>query len=56
MEIQQISSLLRMCVYTDDVIGARSLLEGVNERDRKLIVAKGNNETAPLFDAAEQGM
>ena len=36
MEIQQISTLLRKCVNIDDVIGAKSLLGGVNEQDRKM--------------------
>ena len=55
MEIQEISTLLRIYVDADDVIGARSLLEGVNDRDRKSIVAKSSDHDAPLFVAAMHG-
>ena len=53
MEIQEISLL--ECVYNDDVIGARSLIFGVNEQDRRSIVANINNLNAPLFVAAMRG-
>ena len=55
MEIQRISTLLMTCVDTDDVVGARSLLEGVNDQDRKSIVAKTSDHEAPLFVAAMHG-
>ena len=40
---------------TNDVIGALSLLEGVNQLDRKSIVARRNNGITPLFHAAIRG-
>ena len=55
MEIQKISTSLLKCVAADDVIGAKCLLQGVNELDRKLIVAKKDNCNAPLFVAAMLG-
>ena len=53
MEIQEISLL--ECVHNDDLIGARSLIFGVNEQDRRSIVANINNLNAPLFVAAMRG-
>ena len=55
MEIQDISTCLMMCVNADDVIGARSLLEGVNDQERKSIVAKSSDCEAPLFVAVMRG-
>ena len=55
MEIQEISTLLLMYVNADDVVGARSLLKGVNKRDRKSIVAKRFDCNPPLFVAAMHG-
>ena len=55
MEIQEISTSLLKCVRTDDVDGARRLLVGVDEKDRKLIVAKRDNSDPPLFVAAMRG-
>ena len=55
MDIQEISTSLLECVHNDDVIGARSLIFGVNEEDRKSIVANINNLNAPLFVAALRG-
>ena len=55
MEIQEISTLLLMYVNVDDVVGARSLLEGVNEKDRKSIVAKSFDCNPPLFVAVMRG-
>ena len=52
---QEISTLLMTCVDADDVIGARSLLERVNDQDRKSIVAKSSDHQAPLFVAAMHG-
>ena len=52
MELQQISTLLWECVNTNDVIGARNLLEGVNELDRKSSVARSYDDITPLFHAA----
>ena len=43
--------MLRICVNADDVIGARSLLKGVTDQDRKSIVAKSSDHEAPLFVA-----
>ena len=55
MEIQDISTLLQECVEKDDVVGARRLLAGVDEKVRKLIVAEGDNCDPPLFVAAMRG-
>ena len=55
MEIQEISTSLMECVQTDDIVKARRLLAGVDEKDRKLIVAKRDNNNAPLFVAAMRG-
>ena len=55
MEIQEISTLLLECVQTDDVVGARRLLAGVDKRDRKSIVAKRDDRDPPLFVAAMRG-
>ena len=55
MEIQEISTSLLNCVRTDDVDGARRLLVGVDEKDRKSIVAKRDNSDPPLFVAAMRG-
>ena len=55
MEIQEISTSLLECVHNDDIIGARSLIFGVNEQDRRSIVANINNLNAPLFVAAMRG-
>ena len=55
MKIQKISTSLLECVQTDDVVGARRLLAGVDQRDRKSIVAKRDDCDPPLFVAALQG-
>ena len=55
MEIQKISTSLLECVRKDDVVGARSLLAGVDEQDRKSVVAKRNHRDAPLFEAVMRG-
>ena len=55
MEIQKVSTSLLECVQTDDVVGARRLLAGVDERDRKSIVAKRDDCDPPLFVAAKRG-
>ena len=52
MGFEKIASLLLDCTHTDDVVGARRLLERVQELDRKSIVAKRKNCNAPLFVAA----
>ena len=52
MGFERIASLLLDCAHTDDVVGARRLLERVKEQDRKSIVAKRKNCNAPLFVAA----
>ena len=51
MGFEKIASLLLDCAHTDDVVGARRLLESVKEQDRKSIVAKRKNCNAPLFVA-----
>ena len=55
MEIQVISASLLECARTNDVDGARRLLVGIEEQDRKLIVAKRGNASPPLFVAAARG-
>ena len=55
MEILKISTLLHSFVRTDDIVGARRLLSGVDKQDRKLIVAKRDNCDPPLFVAAKRG-
>ena len=55
MNNKKISKSLRECVLKDDVIGARSLLVGVGEQDRKSVVAKTEDRNAPLFVAAMRG-
>ena len=52
MGVEKIASLLLDCAHTDDVVGARRLLDRVKEQDRKSIVAKRKNCNAPLFVAA----
>ena len=54
-EFERIAGLLLDCAHTDDVVGARRLLESVKEQDRKSIVAKRKNCNAPLFVAAMRG-
>ena len=51
----KISTLLRECARTNDVVEARRLLGRIKERDRKSIVAKKNNFPTPLFVAAMRG-
>ena len=58
MEIQKILNLstsLLGCAHRNDVDGARRLLDGIDRRDRRSIVAKGDNDNAPLFVAAMRG-
>ena len=53
MEIQKITTELLERVETDDVVGARRLLAGVYEQDRKSIVGKtDDNSNTPLLVAA----
>ena len=56
VEIRRASKSLLNCVKTDDIVGARKLLHGIERaEDKKLIVSRRNNCNAPLFDAALRG-
>ena len=56
MKNQKISTELLEYVETDDVVGARRLLEGANGQDRKSIVGNTDyNGNAPLLVAAMRG-
>ena len=43
------------CVLKDDVIGAKNLLVGIDEQDKKMIVSTVVDRRVPLFVAAERG-
>ena len=55
MNTQKLSILLLKYVRKDDVVGARRLMVGVDDRDKKSIVAKSEDRNAPLFVAVKRG-
>ena len=52
---QDLASALMRMVYADDVVGAKGLLVGIDEQDKKMIAAKAQKDYAPLCIATELG-
>ena len=55
MKHQDLASALVRMVYADDVVGAKGLLVGIDEQDKKMIAAKAQKDYAPLCIATELG-
>ena len=52
---RDLAVLVMRCVLKDDVIGAKNLLVGIDEQDKKMIVSAVVDRRVPLCVAAERG-